>query len=55
MANSGADARRKTTQGGVSVDDERITDPNFLVQPGTYLLKVGKKSIKRILVSSGTQ
>jgi tyrosyl-tRNA synthetase len=42
-AKSNADARRKIQQGGVSVEGERITDPNQVVGPGEVDIKVGKK------------
>ena len=41
-ATSGQDARRKITQGGVTLDGERCTDPTRIITPGSYLLKVGK-------------
>lgn len=52
-AESNADARRKITQGGVSLDEERLTDPARAIAPGTYLLRVGKKQVKRIAVTEG--
>ena len=50
FAKSNGDARRKITQGGVSLNGERVTDPNAQPEPGDYLLQVGKKSSKQIKV-----
>lgn len=52
MATSGGDARRKITQGGVSLDGTRQTDPVFAVAPGAYVLKVGKRAVKTIEVQA---
>ena len=49
-AQSGGAARRKITQGGVSIDGERQVDPMAVVAPGSYLLKVGKKWAAKIEV-----
>lgn len=50
FAKSNGEARRKITQGGVSLNGERISDPNREISPGEYLLQVGKKSSVKILV-----
>lgn len=49
FAKSNSDARRKIEQGGVSIDDEKITDPkaNVPAKPGA-VLKVGKRSFARL-------
>jgi tyrosyl-tRNA synthetase len=52
MATSNGDARRKIQQGGVALDGERRSDPHFAVAPGSYLVKVGKKSTKRVVVTA---
>ena len=49
-AKSNGDARRKIQQGGVSLDGTRREDPLFTVESGEYVLKVGKKTTKRIKV-----
>ena len=49
-ASSGGEAKRKVTQGGVSLDDVRYGDPLFVPQSGDYLLKVGKKWSMRVHV-----
>lgn len=43
-AQSNGDARRKIQQGGVSVDDARVADPQTELAPGRHLLRVGKKA-----------
>jgi tyrosyl-tRNA synthetase len=50
LAASNNESRRKIEQGGVSIDSERINNPTQVVQPGSYLLTVGKTSAKRIEV-----
>ena len=42
--------RRLIAQGGVSVDGERVADPNAKLSPGAYLLKVGKRKFTRLTV-----
>jgi len=42
-AKSNGEARRKIQQGGVSVDDVRMDDPNVLVPEGEHTIRVGKK------------
>lgn len=51
LATSGSDARRKIAQGGVSLDDTRISDPNHEPAPGSYVLRVGKKSQIQLVIS----
>ena len=51
LAASNGEARRLVVQGGVSVDDERVTDPSFKItkealQNGV-IVKKGKKSITK--------
>ncbi len=50
LAKSNGEARRKITQGGVSLDGEAMSDPTAAVAPGSYLLRVGKKSSVRVVV-----
>ncbi len=51
LAASGSDARRLIAQGGVSVEGERVSDPNAKLSPGVYLLKVGKRKFTRVTVT----
>ncbi len=48
LAASNSEARRLIEQGGVSLDNERATDPRAEIAAGQYLLKVGKRQFKRI-------
>jgi tyrosyl-tRNA synthetase len=50
LASSGSEARRLIAQGGVSVEGERVSDPNAALPPGTHLLKVGKRKFVRVSV-----
>ena len=51
LAASGSEARRLIAQGGVSVEGERVSDPNAKLPPGVYLLKVGKRKFTRVTVT----
>ncbi len=51
LAASGSEARRLIAQGGVSVEGERVADPNAKLSPGVYLLKVGKRKFIRVTVT----
>ncbi len=49
FADSNSDARRLVNSNAVSIDDEKITDPNFVLKiEGEKVLKVGKKKWGRI-------
>src|SRR5262249_6555438 len=50
LASSGGDARRLIAQGGVSVEGERVSDPNARLSAGVHLLKVGKRKFTRVTV-----
>jgi tyrosyl-tRNA synthetase len=50
LAASGSEARRLIAQGGVSVEGERVSDPNARLPPGVHLLKVGKRKFTRVTV-----
>jgi tyrosyl-tRNA synthetase len=50
-ASSGGDARRKIQQGGVRIDGTKAADPNLVVEPGEYLLQVGKKFSIRVRIA----
>ena len=54
FAKSNGEARRKISQGGVSLNGERVSDPNREIGPGDYLLQVGKKSSAQIKVVPGS-
>ncbi len=49
LAASKGEARRLIDQGGVSIDDERVTDPNMLVpDKDEFILKVGKRRFLKV-------
>jgi tyrosyl-tRNA synthetase len=49
LAVSKGEARRLIDQGGVSIDDERVTDPNMLVpDKDEFILKVGKRRFLKV-------
>jgi tyrosyl-tRNA synthetase len=50
LATSGSEARRLIAQGGVSVEGERVSDPNAKLPAGVHLLKVGKRKFTRVTV-----
>ena len=50
MVSSGSEARRLIAQGGVSVEGEKLSDPNITLLPGTHLIKVGKRKFLRITI-----
>jgi tyrosyl-tRNA synthetase len=56
LAASNGEARRLLTQGAVSVDGERVSDPNaeLVPRPEGYLLKVGKRRFARLLLKASS-
>ena len=50
LAASGSEARRLIAQGGVTVEGERVSDPNAALPPGSHLIKVGKRKFVRLHV-----
>ena len=49
LAASKGEARRLIDQGGVSIDDERVTDPNLLLpEKDEFILKVGKRRFLKV-------
>lgn len=54
MASSTSEGRRLISQGGVQVDDIKVSDVNLELDAGqTYLIKVGKRKFKRITLKAG--
>ncbi len=52
---SKAEGRRVVTQGGLSIDGEKITDPDYAVKPGDFdkgyiVIKKGKKVFHKIIL-----
>lgn len=52
LAPSKSEGRRLVEQGGVSIDGEKVTDPNFIVQKNEFVLQKGKKKIVKIVIES---
>ena len=53
-AESRSDAQRKVEQGGVTLNDEKVTDRDFMIERGTHddaVLKIGKAGFVRIRFS----
>lgn len=48
---SRAEAKRLCRQGACTVDGEKILDPEHALNPGEYVVKVGKKRFLRVVVS----
>jgi len=52
MASSKSEAKRLMKQGGVSVNDEKISDIAYEISgPGDYIVKVGKRKFKKFKLS----
>lgn len=52
LCSSKSEARRLCTQGGIAVDDEKITDPNYTVsaeKAETFVIKKGKKVFLKVI------
>ncbi len=47
---SRAEAKRLCRQGACTVDGEKLHDPEQVLEPGEYVLKVGKKRFMRVVV-----
>lgn len=45
---SKSEGRRLVTQGGISVDSEKILDPNFIVENEVVVIQKGKKVFKKV-------
>lgn len=50
LAPSKSEARRLVTQGGVSVDGEKIIDPNYVIEVQECVIQKGKKKIVRVII-----
>ncbi len=51
FAPSRGEARRLITQGGVSIDGEKITDAKYSFSPEKdFILKVGKRKFMKVIV-----
>jgi tyrosyl-tRNA synthetase len=50
LAPSTSEAIRNVEQGGVKIDGNKIVDRALHVQPGTYVVQVGKRKWARVTV-----
>ncbi|MFY9113557.1 MAG: tyrosine--tRNA ligase [Desulfomonilia bacterium] len=48
LVKSTSEAKRLVAQGAVSIDDEKVSDSEQILSPGTYVIKVGKRRFARI-------
>lgn len=48
IAASTSEAMRVIKQGGLMVDDEKVTDPNMKLKKGSHLIKAGKRKFVRV-------
>ena len=48
IAPSKSEARRLVTQGGISVDGEKIMDPNMNIDKDIFVVQKGKKTFKKV-------
>jgi tyrosyl-tRNA synthetase len=52
LAQSGGDARRKIQQGGVKVDQQKITDVQKMYLPGqSFILQSGKRDFRKVTLA----
>ena len=51
LAASKSEARRLAQQGGVSIDQARVSDPTALVEAGEHLVQVGKRRFARVRIA----
>ena len=48
---STSEAKRLVTQGAVSIDDEKVSDPEQVLDRGVYIIKVGKRRFARVTIA----
>ena len=51
LAPSKSEARRLVVQGGISVDEDKIIDPNYVIDKNTVVIKKGKKKIIKVNIN----
>lgn len=52
MTTSNSEARRLVSQGGVKINQEKVTDPKLtLTESGEFIIQAGKRRFKKIVVS----
>jgi len=50
LASSGTEAQRNVEQGGVRIDGTKVSDKGLTLDPGVYVLQVGKRKFARVTV-----
>jgi len=50
LAKSTSEAIRLIKQGGVKLNDSAVTDPDKMLTPGEYIIKVGKRRFYKVIV-----
>ncbi len=50
LAPSKSEARRLVTQGGVSINNNRIDDPNYVIDVNEFIVQRGKKKIIKVII-----
>ena len=50
MVKSTSEARREIKAGAVRIDGEKISDENFKLKSGIYVLQIGKRKFLRVNV-----
>ncbi|MGE8548676.1 MAG: tyrosine--tRNA ligase [Alcaligenes sp.] len=48
---SGSEAQRNVEQGGVRIDGERVDDKGLQLEPGSYVMQVGKRKFARVTLT----
>lgn len=48
---SGSEAQRNVEQGGVRINGERVDDKGLQLEPGSYVLQVGKRKFARVTLT----
>jgi len=51
LASSGTEARRLIVQGGIKVNQQKVSDPKTQLGPGEYVIQVGKLKAARVRVT----
>ena len=50
LFDSKSEARRNVEQGGIQIDNEKITDKEFVVSNAEHMVQKGKKTFLRVVV-----
>ncbi len=50
LVKSTSEAKRLVAQGAVSIDDEKVSDPEQVLDSGAYIIKVGKRRFAKVTI-----